>query len=384
MQRSAVEGLFYKNTGEPMHKTRILLVLTALALSTLACMAAERLIFGVSEADDYSSAPATQTSPTSSDRSDPQPAPVKPTESYTDTDCPNGDCVIACFESLDSILAPSAANALRGNAHHASSDDEEEIILVTYTVSGDELLYPEINPDVPARWQKWQQNTAAHENIWRYYAALIPARERTNLNEFIIYTDGKDEGLAAVSQSLTDPTRWDLMVDIVDAEEPQNLTFTLVHEFGHLLTLNADQVEPNWQVFNNPDDPDIFYEESLSCPNYFVYEGCTNPNSYMNLFFEQFWYEIYPEWEEIDLEEDDDRYYELLDDFYYRYEDRFITDYAATNPEEDIAESFSYFILTEAPSGESIAEQKVLFFYQFPELIQLREQIAIGLCGQVE
>lgn len=252
-----------------MPKPRILLVLTALALSTLACMAAERLIFGVSESDDYSSAPATPTSPASSDRSDPEPAPVKPTESYPDTDCPNGDCVSACLENIDSILAPSAANALRGNTHHANTDDAEEIILVTYTVSGDELLYPEINPDIPARWQNWQQNTAAHENIWRYYAALIPARERAYLNELIIYTDGQDEGLAAVSQSLTDPTRWDLMVDIIDAEEPQNLTFTLVHEFGHLLTLNASQVEPNWPVFNNPDDPDIFYEESLSCPNYF-------------------------------------------------------------------------------------------------------------------
>jgi hypothetical protein len=365
-----------------MPKTRLLLVLTALALSTLACMTAERLIFGVSEVvDDYPYAPATQPEPAASERSDPQPAPAKPTESYTDADCPNGDCVIACLESLDSILAPSAANALRGKSHHAS--DDEEIILVTYTVSGDELLYPEINSDVPARWRSWQENTEAHYNLWRYYAALIPVEQRAYLNEFIIYTDGKDEGLAAVSQSLTDPTRWDLMVDIVDAEEPQELTFTLIHEFGHLLTLNADQVEPNWQVFNNPDDPDIFYEESLSCPNYFVYEGCTNPNSYMNLFFEQFWAEIYSEWEEIDLEEDEDRYYERLDEFYYTYEDQFVTDYAATNPEEDIAEAFSYFILTAPPAGNTIAGQKVLFFYQFPELVQLRQQIAIGLCGQV-
>lgn len=364
-----------------MLKTRLLLVLTALALATLACMAAERLIFGVSEVNDYSYAPATQPSPASSERSDPQPAPVKPTESYADADCPDGDCVIACMQGLDSILIPSTANALRGKAHHASAD--EEIVLVTYTVSGDELLYPEINPDVPSRWRNWQQNTDAHTNIWRYYAALIPAEQRTYLNEFIIYTDGKDESLAAVSQSLTDPARWDLWVDIADAEHPQDLTFTLVHEFAHLLTLNASQIEPNLQVFNNPDDPDIFYDESLKCSNYFTYEGCANPDSYMNLFIEQFWYDIFDEWEDIDLEEDDDRYYDRLDEFYYTYEDQFITDYAATSPEEDIAEAFSFFILSERPRGNSIAEQKVLFFYQFPELIQLRQQIAIGLCSQV-
>jgi hypothetical protein len=364
-----------------MLKTRLLLVLTTLALSTLACMFVERLLF--TEELDYwddepYTLPATQTVPLS----DSQPAPAQPTDSYTDADCPNGDCIIACLDGLDSILAPSAANALRGKAHQ--SGDGEEIILVTYTVRGDELLYPEINPDAPSRWRAWQENTQAHENIWRYYAALIPAEHRAYLNEFIIYTDGKDEGLAAVSQSLTDPTRWDLMVDIVDAEEPRELTFTLIHEFGHLLTLNASQIQPNLRVFNNPDDPDIFYAESLKCPDYFTYEGCANPDSYMNLFVEQFWYDIFDEWEDIDMEEDEDRYYDRLDDFYHRYADQFVTDYAATSPEEDIAEAFAYFILTERPRGDSIAEQKVLFFYQFPELVQLRQQIAIGLCSQVE
>lgn len=360
-----------------MPKTRIFLALAALAFASLACVAAERLVFG--EADEGAAAPADESVPLLPD--EPQPATEQPALVPAESDCPNGDCVVACMEGLDSILYPSTANALRGKS---PASEAESTILVTYTVDGDELLYPEINPDVPSRWQNLQENTEAHHNLWRYYTTLIPASERTYLNEFIVYTDGKDEELAAVSQSLTGPARWDLMVDITDAEHPQDLTFTLVHEFGHLLTLNADQVEPNLAVFDNPDDPDIFYEESLSCPNYFAYEGCSNADSYLNLFIDQFWGDIYSEWEEIDLEEDEDRYYELLDEFYYNYEDQFITDYAATSPEEDIAESFSYFILTEAPGGDSVAEQKVLFFYQFPELIELREQIAIGLCSQVK
>ncbi|MCG2786041.1 MAG: hypothetical protein L6461_13140 [Anaerolineae bacterium] len=360
-----------------MPKTRIFLALAALAFASLACMAAERLVFG--DADEGAAVPVTESARPAPD--DPQPATGQPALVPAESDCPNGDCVLACMEGLDSILTPSAANALRGKS---PASEVESTILVTYTVDGDELLYPEINPDVPSRWQNLQENTEAHQNLWRYYTTLIPASERTYLNEFIVYTDGKDEELAAVSQSLTDPARWDLMVDITDAEHPQDLTFTLVHEFGHLLTLNADQVEPNLAVFENPDDPDIFYEESLSCPNYFAYEGCSNADSYLNLFIDQFWGDIYSEWEEIDIEEDEDRYYELLDEFYYSYEDQFITDYAATSPEEDIAESFSYFILTEAPSGDSIAGQKVLFFYQFPELVELREKIAIGLCSQVE
>lgn len=364
-----------------MSKIRILWILVVLALSTLACMTVERLVFDVSDADDYSYAPETRSEPVSTERADPQPAPAQPTESYAFSDCPNGDCVVACMESLDSILYPSTANALRGKSHFIG--DSDETILVTYTISGDELLYPEINPNVASRWRRLQEDTEAHYNLWRYFAALIPTDQREYLNEFIVYTDGKDEELAAVSQSVTDPARWDLWVDISDAEHPQDLTFTLIHEFGHLLTLNAAQIEPNLRFFNNPDDPDIFYEESLSCPNYFAYEGCANADSYLNLFIEEFWYDIFDEWADIDMEEDEDRYYERLDDFYYRYEDQFVTDYAATSPEEDIAEAFSFFILTERPAGDSIAEQKVLFFYRFPELIRLREQIAIGLCSQV-
>jgi len=360
-----------------MPKTSIFLALAALAFASLACMAADRLVFG--DADESVAAPADESARPAPD--DPQTAAGQPALIPAESDCPNGDCVIACMEGLDSILYPSTANVLRGKS---PASEVESIILVTYTVDGNELLYPEINPDVPSRWQNLQENTENHHNLWRYYTTLIPASERTYLNEFIVYTDGKDEELAAVSQSLTDPARWDLMVDITDAEHPQDLTFTLIHEFGHLLTLNADQVEPNLAVFENPDDPDLFYEESLSCPNYFAYEGCSNADSYLNLFIDEFWGDIYSEWEEIDLEEDEERYYELLDEFYYNYEDQFIIDYAATSPEEDIAESFSYFILTEAPRGDSIAEQKVLFFYQFPELVELREQIAIGLCSQVK
>ncbi len=73
-------------------------------------------------------------------------------------------------------------------------------------------------------------------------------------------------------------------------------------------------------------------------------------------------------------------YYEKLDDFYYKYEDQFLTDYAVTHPAEDIAESFGFFVFAEKTTGDSIAEQKILFFYQFPELVKLRTEILNNLC----
>lgn len=53
-----------------------------------------------------------------------------------------------------------------------------------------------------------------------------------------------------------------------------------------------------------------------------------------------------------------------------------MTRYAATNPFEDIAESFTDFILLKKPADASRVEsQKILFFYDYPELVELRDRI---------
>ena len=56
-----------------------------------------------------------------------------------------------------------------------------------------------------------------------------------------------------------------------------------------------------------------------------------------------------------------------------------MTDYAATNPGEDIAESWTHFVINDKPSGDSIADQKVRFFYDYPELVELRDKIRARL-----
>lgn len=73
-------------------------------------------------------------------------------------------------------------------------------------------------------------------------------------------------------------------------------------------------------------------------------------------------------------------YRTALDEFYANHRAQFVSPYAATNPREDIAESWTEFILRPKPSGTSIADQKVLFFYEFQELVQTREEIIQGVC----
>ena len=74
-------------------------------------------------------------------------------------------------------------------------------------------------------------------------------------------------------------------------------------------------------------------------------------------------------------------YYNALYGFYKKYQDQFVGDYAVTHPAEDIAESFTHFVFSPKPAGESIRDQKVRFFYEYPELVELRGQILNATCA---
>ena len=279
---------------------------------------------------------------------------------------------------MENIL--SAATQVEDESRVDYAEKEEAQYLVSYLVSGDQISDPYYE-DVSSDLQSYQNDSASHQQIWDYFVILITAHERTVLKEFMIMTDGESNDLAAVAQTTYDPNFWSLEVDIVDSDDKLDLTYTLIHEYAHLLTLGPDQVTPSLAVFNNPDDDDIYYEEASACPVYFPGEGCSHRDSYINAYFNRFWADIHEEWQDINLIEDDDEYYEALDNFYYDYEDRFLTDYAATNPEEDIAEAFSSFVLSPRPNGNTTAEEKTLFFYDYPELVDLREGIISGICS---
>jgi hypothetical protein len=153
----------------------------------------------------------------------------------------------------------------------------------------------------------------------------------------------------------------------------------------------------------------IVQREAACAPNYYaINSGCMNDNSYLNKFFQKFWADIYREYTYGGTK--NMSHYE----FHQKYYDRFVTYYAATNPTEDIAESFSAFVLWDdelinkhkkwcATVGEdgwhlileegltywklcqkiyrdnSIWEEKIRFFYDFPELVEMRDFIRSNL-----
>ncbi len=256
---------------------------------------------------------------------------------------------------------------------------DQETYLAIYKVTGEEITDP-VFETVPTELKSKQDDLATQKQAWEYFAALIPEQHRDMISNYLVLTDGKDNVLAAVAQTRDDPTRWVLEVDIADTSDYANLTFTMMHEFGHLLTLNANQVTPSIDVFNNPGNTEIYNQAASSCSSYFLGEGCSKNDSYINQFYQRFWSDIYPEWSQVNQIENEALYYEKLNAFYEQHQDRFVSEYASTNPGEDIAETWAYFVLAPKPQGNTIADQKVLFFYEHPELVQLRTEILSRLC----
>ncbi len=296
------------------------------------------------------------------------------------TQCPNGSCAKACVAQLNSIAQTGGAPEARPRTTGQAPSGAVATVLVTYPVNGDQLGAPDYAAKVPADLSALQHNTSVQQDIWDYFVAMIPASQRTEVAYYIVSTDGKDGMLASVEQFSGQSQVWALVVDPADAGKPRDLTFTLLHEFGHLLTLNASQVKPSEAVLDHPNDLQIYDREMASCPRYFASGGCSRPNSYINQFYNQFWTSIFDEWSTVNAARSSPEYLTLLAHFYGEHHAQFITPYASTSPEEDMAETWAYFVLNPKPPADSIAHRKVLFFYDFPQLVALRNQIVSGIC----
>jgi hypothetical protein len=265
---------------------------------------------------------------------------------------------------------------IAGTVFGTSNLDSEETLppIITYDVVGDMIRNPQLGEVDTAEAEEIQDNEANHQEMWQQFAGIIPAENRTDFAEYVVFTDGEQETMGYVEPISDDPTKWRLALDPADIGDKQDHIHTLIHEYGHVLTLNNRQVPFDEEAYFS-DDEEVLYEAEEQCDTFFTGEGCSLPNSYVYAFFQAFWVDIIEEsWEN---ETEDDTYA-----FYERYQDQFVSDYAATNLGEDIAESWTHFVLKPRPAGNSIAEDKVLFFYGYPELVDLRSKILARLYSQ--
>jgi hypothetical protein len=272
--------------------------------------------------------------------------------------------VSACDRFLDRVLHSQypAPPEIAGGANR---------ILVSYKVSGDQLGDPVLS-DAPASLKSLQEDQNTQRRIWNYFAAIIPSVARVPLKEYEIFTDGTGSATARTIITYTDTKKSSyesmaLLVDPADFTDEQQFTGILLHEFGHMVTLDSTQM--NGRI------------DAVFCPRYFNNSGCSEPNSYLQGFYERFWKDIFREWTAASTQSDPAQAKVDLAGFYRLHRTEYVSEYAASSPVEDIAESWMHFVLSPHPAGNAIADQKVSFFYAYPELVQLRLDIANRLCA---
>jgi hypothetical protein len=248
---------------------------------------------------------------------------------------------------------------------------------------------------VDAKLEKFQDEDL-HKQLFDMYVSITPKQILDEVAYFEIATD--DYG--GLMSAETGRGGWDgdlrekyyLVVDPLDMVQAGSIDeqyhkSTMIHENAHILSLGSSQSDNDWVLdsVSNTELVEIVQEKAAACaPNYYDdVSGCMNSNSYLNKFFQEFWVDIYPSFKWYYEFDDYDKFEHHNDLFYQKYKTQFVTWYAATNPDEDFAESFTVFVLKEKPTKSTVSfihsDQKILFFYDFPELVEMRDFIRSNL-----
>lgn len=234
-----------------------------------------------------------------------------------------GEAVVIDSTSGTSV---SLATIERSSTERPPGSKEE----VLYSVTGASLTTP-----------SGKQRYDLHEDVWDIFVDIAGTGfVSRNLAAFDVYYDPRGD-----TSAYTEPhgDGWVLGINIADVDLSReswtrDTVHTLIHEYSHIL----------------------FAEESAVA----------------ELFEEMFWDEKDYEhlghvWNIHDVGERQDALYE----YYLRNQDRFVSDYATLNPGEDIAESFTQFVINAKPTGENKRSEKILFFYNYPDIVSIRSSI---------
>ncbi|MBC8536485.1 M20/M25/M40 family metallo-hydrolase [Feifania hominis] len=217
------------------------------------------------------------------------------------------------------------------------------------TISNVLASYPVVQGDAAI-------SDAHHEAVWEYLCSILPREARERIAEFRLFTDGTSNILAyttpiTADDGSTDNTRFEIAVDYYDVYDENGaprdwskLTYTIIHEYGHALLEDATQIDLT--VGENTHDPAGFI-----------------PGSFRWRYYERFWKEL-----EASAVND-----------YEKNPTHYVSRYGANYFHEDVADTFAVFVLGAKPQGDTVAEQKLLFFWQEPQLVALREAIRENL-----
>lgn len=195
-----------------------------------------------------------------------------------------------------------------------------------------------------------------HSAVWTYLCGILPKEARMKIAKFNLFTDGYSNILAYTAtmdneDGSTDNTKFAINIDYYDVYDENGdkrdwskLTYTILHEYGHVLLEDDTQI-------------DLSKAEDIHDVNGFI------DGSFRKNFYNQFWKNI----------ED------TITNDYEENPTNYVTQYAANYFHEDIADTFAIFVLSDKPQGSTVAEDKVRFFWDYENMTILRSKIRKNL-----
>lgn len=239
------------------------------------------------------------------------------------------------------------------SAEGLGSDDELEFGVGHYVVDGElgAVCFGEDSETLTASWD--------------LLATITPPLQLTDLGLFggFASREGGDEVTLAFVNALDDfGTLFQMSVNLDAADDdPDELQLTMAHEFSHVFTGTESQLDRTDEAIDN-------------CETYYNGEGCYLADALMWQWIQEFWGGGLIE--EVDPEADatGDEGQERCDT-----NAGFFGAYAASNPEEDFAESFSAMVFrVEAATPEQQA--RIDWLAAQPGLVEFRARaVAAGL-----
>ena len=240
--------------------------------------------------------------------------------------------------------------------------------------------------------------------LWSQVTQVLPTTQTDKyIGNFYVYRDRKDS-ILAYTQGVDGSTKF-----ILGENEPNHLAtdlreqyLTVVHEFMHMVVMNqfvgpqiydesakgllsdlrsvvgvlqsifgpeADAAQSQNPSNETSDDQSETVAAAIACDGIAEDDGCYPKGSLYNEFTRKFWTKA-------DLQAERDS------DFYESNKSRFVTEYAVTNPHEDMSESFSYWVIAEG-KGKTVSDAKQRFFGRYPKLVALKDHIRRAVIADI-
>lgn len=242
---------------------------------------------------------------------------------------------------------------------------ETPIMISTYTIKNNSIQLSELGKDLDPYLQKIQKNSSEHKEIWTKVQKIFPKKYFEPFTEFQIFSDGAGKITGEAYQQKKGggfSEKWGLAFDPKDNDD---LAYSILHELGHAIVITDEEMEYDQQYY--------------ACHNEGVQKK-TVRKEYLTSFTETFWEPYGDDFWRISNMEDSAKKEREIQSLSKKYIDFFLTEYSLTNPTEDFCETFAHFVLLPKPASDTaIADQKILFFYDYPEFIRLRDSLRWSL-----